>query len=198
MSNRVLIAIPSKGWVSVKWVVGFHEFLKANEGNPYALEWNWGVAETRERLAEQFMSMEDCSHMLFLDDDIIPPIETIQKLLGYGKPIVSGVYLNSLHTGLNVWIDDKPLSQDKLKEMPEVFQVEKCGLGICLISRDVFKEIADEKPWFNYRVYTDNALSEDFYFFQKCRCHQIYPWIARDVKALHIKEFVVAPEGQGI
>lgn len=194
MSGRVLIATPSKGWVSIKWVVGFHEFLKNNGGNPYCIEWMYGVAETRERMAEQLMTMEDCSHILFLDDDIIPPIETIQKLLGYNKPIVSGVYLNSLHTGLNVWIDNKPLAQDKLTDMPELFQAEKCGLGICLISKEVFKEIADDKPWFSYKIYRDSMISEDFTFFQKCLYHNISPWIARDVKAMHVKEFVVSPD----
>ena len=130
-----------------------------------------------------------------MEQDVVPPSDAIQRLLGHGKDIVSGLYFTyQANNGVNsltplLWkkqgkdsirfISGQEISANKLIE------VAACGLGCVLIHRNVLKEVkfrydlnSFDDRWFfldlydkKIPVYADTSI--------KCK-HLIYnrpyPW----------------------
>ena len=160
----------------------------------------YGVAETREDLINQFLNAPDFTHLLFVDTDVIPmENHAVTTLLNDNLPVVSGIYFNSLYTGLAAWITEKPLTWQGIQGLPNpLIEVDKCGAGFLLMKRDVFKLlVSEERPWFYYKMSGGDMMSEDFYFFySKLLKVGIKPFIDTRVRCQHLKTCLVNPDGQ--
>jgi hypothetical protein len=122
-----------------------------------------------------------CSHIFFLDSDVIPPADAVLRLLSHNQPIVSGVYCRrSPPHGLPVAIARGGWVQ--LPAQPCLLEVDLVGAGCLLIRRDVLERFAQspnpkrpEKVWFDWRVDAKDqfpegqGLSEDFSFCARAR-----------------------------
>src|SRR6185312_5627165 len=95
--TAVVIATPHGGDVSPYWLdafIGLEKPLRA-DGSP-----GWSrvsavrqeVATARNMLAQTFLHKTDASHLLFWDDDVLPPADGLMRLLEDDAPIVSGFY----------------------------------------------------------------------------------------------------------
>lgn len=104
----------------------------------------------------------DYEYFLSLEQDVIPPIDVIEKLIGHKKDIVSGVYYKYFNIdfkldGKNVKTVKKlrpllggviPGVQKKMDflsaeqvEQPQFIPIRFCGLGCVLIHRDVLEKV---------------------------------------------------------
>ncbi|MDP2907669.1 MAG: glycosyltransferase family A protein, partial [Nanoarchaeota archaeon] len=94
----------------------------------------------------------DYEYFFSLEQDVVPPPDMIQKLLGHNKKIVSGVYFTyQIDKGINVGLTPvlrKKVGKDGLVIMskedvvqPRFMEVGACGLGCVLIHRDVLEKI---------------------------------------------------------
>ena len=113
-------------------------------------------------------------------------------MLDVDRPMVSGIYANSLGTGLNAWnADNKSLRLGDLET--EITTVHKIGLGACMIRREVFEELAQKvsRPWFQFIVDDKHLTAEDFYFCHLARTVGFHPVIDRRISLLHIKAMQV-------
>jgi len=203
-THKVAICIPTTITVDARWALNLPKVLgTAPPNSTFFAEWRYGVAETRESLYHTAMkSIPDLTHIFYYDADVIPITEfPIQTLLQDNKPIVSGIYWNSLYTGLAAWKDEKPINLAEPRNSP-LIECDKVGFGCALISVDVFKTLieADEpRPFFKYVIdtKTNSLMSEDFYFLtQLCAKHGIKPWIDSRVQCLHLKGLGILPNGQ--
>jgi hypothetical protein len=70
-------------------------------------------------------------------------------------------------------------------------QIDVCGLGFCLISTQVFKDVP--KPWFYWE--TSEDISEDFYFFEKAKQRGWNLHVMTDVKLSHLGTLKVKSDG---
>ena len=167
-------------------------------GTTFFGDWHYGVAESREFLYDTAIrSVPDLTHLVFLDSDILPAPNVMKLLIEDNKPIVSGIYFNSLLTGLNAWKDEKALDMKTAYPDP-VVEVDKVGMGICLMKKQIFDVLKEEpRPLFFYKIDTMNAkmLSEDFVFFEKLKKYGIKPFVDLRAQCLHIKSFPVNPDG---
>jgi hypothetical protein len=124
------------------------------------------VALVRNRLVRNFLK-SDCTHLLMVDDDVVPPVGALAKLLAVDRPVATGVYplcpsgrLVASVMGIND------------KEWPEtcptgVFPVRHTGLGFTLVQRATFERIGF--PWFNWPEGDDGvSIGEDVWF-----CHRV-------------------------
>lgn len=159
----------------------------------------YGVAETREDLVNQFLNAPDFTHLLFVDTDIIPmENHAVATLLNDNLPVVSGIYFNSLYTGLAAWVQEKPLTWAAVQGLPNpIIECDKVGAGFLLIKRDVFKLLqSEERPWFYYKMSGGDMLSEDFYFFySKLLKVGLKPFVDTRVRCQHLKTALVNPDG---
>ena len=166
----------------------------------YSVENRYGIAQSREAIINNFMK-SNCTHLLFLDSDIIPienhGITTLinDTLLDPKVYMVSGCYYNSLYTGLAAWLDGAPLDYKNPNNIintskDPVIEVDVTGMGYYVFRRDLFDLIEDmDRPLFFYKVLEGNTMqSEDFYFQKRLSGkYGINPYVDNRVRALHIK-----------
>lgn len=124
-------------------------------------------------------------YLLFLEQDIIPPLAIVENLLKHKKYICSALYFNMLKKGERkhgitreqhyypmLWsFDPDQLNQGKYQEnvmgLEEIFpsrliKIDVCGLGAVLIHRDVLEKVS-------FRFVHNQPIFEEFYFGRDCR-----------------------------
>ena len=167
---RIVLCIPHKNpFVSTEWDEVYNRLLLPPPFHVLRRRGPLPVDDARNELVEEALK-EDPEWILFLDDDVIPPIDVAYMLMGQHLPIVSVLY------------PDKPgrsaafrLVKGKPEPVPwgelerATAYVDAVGFGCVLVDSRVFK-LAKEKglyPWFRYEyhpVYNPEGLSEDQYF----------------------------------
>ncbi len=135
---------------------------------------------SREKIRKFALNM-DFDYIFWLDTDTIPTFKTtLQKLIGWGTPVVSGVYCYKKskqpvamdkETGTNFTLDKLRAASDK-KELVETWGV---GLGCVLMSKDAYSSVA-----FDYRKF-EERVSEDFMLCEELKAKgykiMLDPWI---------------------
>lgn len=152
----------------------------------------------RNYCVEQFLATDD-THLLFLDDDVVPPVDALEKLLAANVPVISGLYPSEffdnesgvIRTRQNVFAnlrDDGELEEAKGKGVQEI---KSCGGGCLLIRRDVLEQL--EAPWFKF-LYDDTGKmnkGEDVYFGMKLAEAGIPLYAHFEVQCNHVKLVVL-------
>jgi len=167
----------------------FSRVLPQNVEIGVLADWRFGLAETRNSLVAQAFADPTVSHVFFLDSDIILPDGAIAQLLADNAPIASGVYWNSLGSGVNAWVGNATIA---LEQNPPATTVDYVGMGACMVHRGVFDALRQSGatwPYFYYYVGDKprDYYSEDFYFLELCARCGIKPVIDMRVKCKHIK-----------
>lgn len=143
------------------------------------------VSRSRNRIAARFLK-SDCTHLLFLDTDLIFSAEQIARLLDHRLPIVAGLYpkkQKELGWVCNTRLDFGGPDEKGLQ------RILYAGTGCLLIAREVFEAIIRNNPelaydgddgegegpfydFFKVGIHTDEVtnrrryLSEDWFFCQ--------------------------------
>lgn len=114
-----------------------------------------------------------CSHMLFLDSDMVFPANALERLLSHKLPIVGASYCMRrepramTHRDLNFASHLPALGEHDR----DVYRVHSLGMGCVLIHTDVFKAIRVNDPvgpFFAVEYHGEEHHSgEDTYFFKK-------------------------------
>ena len=145
------------------------------------------------------------THLFFLDSDVIPPPDTVLRLLAHDLPIVSGVYhRRSTPHGVPVMLKDGRWVTDAPKN--SLVEVDLVGAGCLLIRRDVLEKLPPIDPdrgkhWFSWRVDAASvlprgeALSEDFAFNLHCKRHGFKTMVDTSIQCLHVG-YAAATYGQ--
>jgi hypothetical protein len=119
--------------------------------------------------------------LFFLDDDVVAPPDTIQRLINHKKDIVSGIYHRRalpiapvmLRFDANdqaQWVNEYPANT--------LIEVDLVGAGSLLIHRRVLERMS--RPWFEWQLGKEDPkpepgvkvpakLSEDFSFCRKAK-----------------------------
>jgi len=144
-----------------------------------------GVARSRNSLTAEFLR-SDCTHLLFIDSDLIFSADHITKLLSRNLPVVGGFYpkkqQGKLEWVINTLPGMPPQTDDGLQP------VRYIGTGFVCVAREVFEKMAAAFPdlgftedygkraqahdYWQMGVYRDKDgstryLSEDWFFCQK-------------------------------
>ncbi len=156
----------------------------------------WPVDYMRNEVVRQALERDDWDYLWFIDDDIIPPLGTIQRLVEAGKDIIAAPYhalqwasegVPRLSWAVTQRNDDGSPKKVSLGE--ELTQVHGCGMGCTLIHRPVFESI--KSPWFEYKTdYTTipyERQGEDFDFCNKARDAGFEVWCDPSVVCGHSK-----------
>lgn len=168
-----IIGVPTTGKIPVK-VVGSIENLILNRPNirPIYIEGSL-VYDARCRIVNY--ALEQAADLLFLDSDIVFPLEAYDRLVERNADIVSGLYYGRTENNL------KPIAYKEVRpktlfhkqkaenidvqDLKDYMEVEGAGLGFCLIKNDVLRSL---KPKVNpFEPF--GGLGEDLSFFVRCR-----------------------------
>jgi len=114
------------------------------------------------------------THILNVDDDMVFPPDTLEKLLSYDKDIVGVLYTGRTKPWLPQ-IFKKVDGKFKHWLFPpgnDVFQADAVGFGLTLIKRQVFEQLS--KPWFQFYL---GDKGEDLYFCEKAKDAGFEIWV---------------------
>jgi hypothetical protein len=137
------------------------------------------IQKNREECA--LASLEwNATHLMFIDSDMIFPIDGIVKLLMLDKDIAGGTY--NKRTFPIEPILNKPKSE--LKPFP--FAINALPTGFMLIKTEVFKKITP--PWFACppKEGTHEFIGEDVYFCRKANMAGCEIWLDPTIDIEHI------------
>lgn len=93
----------------------------------------------RRELIKKALSVKECTHILFVDTDVIPSPGFVDKLLAHNCDMVSGVYFHDDGTPVSRK-DNKPYEGKGLEE------VDMCAMGASLIKREVLEKVEYPEP----------------------------------------------------
>lgn len=102
----------------------------------------------RNEVARQAVK-EGCTHVFFMDDDMIMPPSAIHRLLAHQKPIVSGLcHLRTPPFFPSMFMNDRGSREGRifyLKNWPrnQLIEVDAVGMACVLIETEVFKQITE-------------------------------------------------------
>jgi len=111
----------------------------------------------------------DCSHLLFVDSDVVFGPDSIKQLIAHDKEIIGGRYNKKV----------MPLVST-VPNITELSEVPFVPTGFLLIDMEVFKKIG--APYFSL----DSAESEDVYFCDKAIKNGYKVWCDPTIQIGHL------------
>jgi len=211
---EVAICIIYAGPVTMEWA---YTFRRLNIGYPHIYLFNSNMPYdcARETITRSALA-HGVKWLFFLDSDVCPvDLDAVPKLIELSKtkklPVLSGLYWAKKRENHPIPCAWNKIGEDKEKntiaygEMPitpyldqnALIPCDVAGAGCLLVDAEVFKKLDKSNPnlpfwqWGLTRKDKDGKplqqLSEDFYFFERCRTElNIQAHVSTLVKAHHI------------
>lgn len=166
---KVLIAVPTGETSRYANFYDYYNQLDRENGTLHMFARGQSPAKSRNVMIQAAIDNE-CTHILFLDDDVIPPPDTLKRLLAHDVDVVSGLYpmRNFPHfpvafdkrfeNGFNRHIHLK-------NDLNGLVEITNCGFGCVLIKMHVFNLIP--KPWVTLGELEADGWCDDIAFFNK-------------------------------
>lgn len=205
---KVFIAIPSyTGTIAAECmlsVVGLIEVLNSELGGQSMLtihSYNGNVADARNRLVQGFLT-SDCTHILFVDDDMqFVPEEVFRMLSGFTSntlAVIAALCPRKNTKGAASEYDMyHPPADESLYGKNVYVHVDRVGTGIMVIPRKVFLDTApnvvrratDGMPQYFLTLSGVRDVSEDYYFCDRVRSCGIDIFLAMWTDVKHIGRY---------
>lgn len=152
-------------------------------------------ASARNIIIDQALESK-CTHIFFMDDDMIFPPDTLTKLLAHDKDIVSGLYLLRGFPHYPAFFD-KAYENGMCKFATlgaegGLVKGVNCGLGAALVSTKVFEKL--EKPYVRLGEIEKDGWCDDVGFFNRCRKAGFDIYCDLDAPVGHITSATIWPE----
>jgi len=169
---KVLIGIPSTGAIPIKTVQSLMS-LKRPEKSAFFFEAFSLVYFARNDICDVALR-ENWDYVLFVDSDMVFPPDALDRLMALNADVATAVYYArtgkhtpQIYSKIYPRTDEAKQICERFTEVPNgVFEVEGCGMGLCLIKREVIAEVT--KEW--YAPFEPlPGLGEDFSFCYKAR-----------------------------
>lgn len=196
-TNMIAIAMVTNRQVKPRTVLSLAKMIEHTKEDTHTIVSTEGytTAEGRSYCVIQALK-HNCSHILFIDDDMTFPEDTIERLLAHGKEIV-GVNSMSrtlpLTTTVALLKDGEHWPHDHVPpyyKMPtELFEVYSIGMGVALIDLSIFDTI--EKPWFKFHTHESGKIliGEDAWMCLQARNKGYKIWCDPTLSIGHWGEF---------
>ncbi len=133
---------------------------------------------------------EGFDYLLMVDDDMIFPVDTVDRLMGHGKDVVAVNYISKGPGGLPTAMNDdgKVFSAGKAG----LEEVGWIGLGVCLVRMAAVKDIPAPRFEVVWLPETKTYLGEDYHMSEILRRHGVALHIDHDLShdVGHIGDYV--------
>jgi len=118
------------------------------------------------------------THLLFLDTDMIFPVDTLTRLLAHDKDIVGATYSQRMPPFHPLTVTDEG---EHTHITSGLRRVKLLPTGCMLIRVSVFNALA--KPFFTLAAEGEHLRGEDYYFCEKARAAGFEIWCDGDLSA---------------
>ena len=202
---KILIAIPTMGEVNVITMTVILAWMgQAMQKGDKSLQFypTVGVSpvdRARNEIVEEFLK-SDCTHLLMVDSDTIPPLDALDKLLAHDLDIVTAITpiiehdvsrkndSNGFYKKYNAVDMNDQFTQPNVGLIP----IRGCGGSCILIKRHVFEKLPE--PWFEFRNKDDTGkktfIGEDVYFIMMAISRGFKPMADTSIICGHKKSII--------
>jgi len=191
------IVFPSKGICDPAFAMALR--LLEIPADQYSVLYTTGadVAYARNLLAEKVKDVAD--YIFLVDDDVLPPINTITKLLSHNKDMVCGLYFANREPHFpQIFLKNK---EDKTKydcvenyKKDSLIEIDACGAGCMLIKAEIFKKLKLPYFWYIPKSEDKPRKGEDFYFCEKVKEAGYKIYCDTSIICKHIGKKLIGPE----
>lgn len=207
MNARILIAIPNLGAIHPLLVIKLVRWCTmptkgVSEVSLFMPSNNYPHDSARNFCVEHFLKTE-MTHLLFIDSDVVPPDDALEKLIAADQPFITGLYPSMRQTPAGeivkvfnafVYGDDGNGGYGLLPIMGGeggIAPIDRAGAGCLLIAREVIEKVG--QPWFKFQ-YRENGImyfGEDIDFCKKAQDAGYQLYAHADVKCNHFKTIML-------
>lgn len=193
--TRVLVGIPTTG---THKTVPMSCLLELQHGDDikveYAIISGSLVYDARNNICK--IAVEDnYDFLLFVDDDIEFPPFALKTLLAREKDIISGLYFGRRKPyDPIIYKQIIPRSDDVIPETiteynidRELFKIDACGMGFCLINVDCIRKIVDDSDCSPFEPF--KGLGEDISFCYRAKQSGFDIWCDTTFDLTHWGEY---------
>lgn len=191
LTMRIEVAMPNLGKIYTEVVGSMISMAMSYKDIDfrYYMPMNSLVYDARNKAINQ-MLRDDADYLLFIDSDIIFPVDALKKAIEKNAQVVTGIYYARAE-GIDEPIIYKKIRPRTLfkdaisevdKEVSDNAIVSACGMGFCLIKREVILRMLKryKSPFEPYK-----GLGEDFSFCYRLNKLRV-PIVAIDCDLKHI------------
>lgn len=136
------------------------------------------------------------SHIMLMDDDVVPPKDGMMRLLAHDKDIVTGLVLSQPYPHAPLVFDLVTESGAALNmylhEPPGLKEVKNCGFGFVLFKTHIFDKL--EKPWVRLGELDPEQWCDDIGFFNRVTKAGFKIYCDTSVMVGHINTHIITPE----
>lgn len=197
LQGRVMIAVPSRNnswWsdfgLSLAAMTAATAYEAPNVSMVLDNTFGSGLAMNRIKLCQAAIK-RNCTHVLFLDDDMRIPMHTLMMLMAHDKDIIAA---NCARKELPPRSTAKGFDGNCVrttKNSHKLEEVMSIGTAVMLIKTSVLLSLP--QPWFAevYNKETGNSIGEDVFFCNLARENGFKIWIEHDVskEVIHMGGF---------
>jgi hypothetical protein len=182
--TKVLICVPTAEFARRADFYDYFNALDKPEGTMLTFAHGQSPAKNRNIMIRTAFE-QNATHVLFIDDDVLLPVDGLKRLLAHDKDVVSGLYLLRNYPHLPVmfeeWFDDGRCRYAFLDSNTSgLKEVVNIGLGCVLIKTEVLRAMTD--PWITLGQIDQEGWSDDVHFFNKVRQAGFRMYVDTDVR----------------
>lgn len=169
--TKILIGIPT-GEMARRFDFYDHfNMMDKPEGTLIQFSHGQSPAQNRNAIIRAAL-LNECTHILFIDDDMIVPANLLTALMKHDKDVVSGLYLMRNYPHQPIAFDEAfPSGKCKYMFLTDdkrgLIPIVNCGFGAVLVKIEVFKKLQD--PWVTLGEIEKDGWCDDIAFFNKVR-----------------------------
>ena len=193
MNTKIAIAIPTNRQFKPQTVLSLARMIAHSKLDYFITipTEGFNTAENRNFTVAQAIK-NNCTHILFSDDDMSYPEDTLERLLSRDKDIVGTLYsVRRLPPAFVIGYGDGVKSDEEAKRQTQPFKCEALGTGMLLVKTDVFKKLIS--PFFGYEWYPEVGMvktSTDWVFCKKLREANVDIWCDPLIKVGHVGDYI--------
>lgn len=177
---KIGVGIVSSGLVMHDWVLCLLGMLKEMPYDYQIFEHKSCLVPKNRRIIAEEFCQSDCTHLLFIDTDMLFPNQAVQALVEADKEVVA-VNCTNRKSPVRFTAQRAGVMVPTKKDSVGLEEVDRVGTGVILIERQVFNFI--QKPWFGlgWNPKSGQELGEDYMFCQQCNKASIPIYIDHDL-----------------
>lgn len=203
---RVAVCVPMRGYNNWRFTAAVSEMIgysvaTLTSNRLMDLAYLWGpdtyVDQNRHQLSVTAVE-GGATHLMWLDDDMVFPRDTMLRLLARNVPIVGANYAMRKMPAPPVALEHNGgdgVVRKRLypyEDQPEMVPVDTIGFGCVMVQARVFDDLGPA-PWFR-QYYSDEKqkwVGEDFHFCELARAAGYKVWVDTDLSnaVKHVGDF---------
>lgn len=207
---KILIAVPTFENIYPDTFKSIYDLDVSGHEVSFEFVRGYDCATARNRIA-QIVLDKKVDYVLMVDNDVVIPVDTIRNMLEDPKEVCLGYYAHrdgdNIYRGrtcicklqtptgsryFNYSLESEYMA-DELHDLAAKgeykIRIHGGGMGCAFIKRDVFEKI--KYPWYDWVNYDGGGmLSEDLYFCEQCKKHNISVYADTRVNCGHMLRHV--------